>query len=76
MHNWGLAGDINLPLLALFIYLFINSFMSIKDILIKTNKLVVKFREPRHDLNSQMARVKSRAKGERKEGGNRGISCG
>lgn len=26
MHNWGLAGDINLPLSALFIYLFILLF--------------------------------------------------
>lgn len=70
MHNWGLAGDINLPLLALFIY-FTLSFphlvwkyitLSTADTLVKTNKGVSslriskKPREPRLDLNgSQMA---------------------
>lgn len=47
MHNWGLAGDINLPLLALFIYFFTVSFpifvwqyitLQAIDILIETNK--------------------------------------
>lgn len=48
MHNWGLAGDINLPLLALFIYLFLTLLFLllvlqcttplIIDILIETNK--------------------------------------